>query len=378
MSCSKLDQAMAAQGSMVTNKKNKTKPRLVADPRVSASEIADVLRKFLSYKETTDIHAVLCPSKVLKLDWKHGLDPDWIVKCCALAYDLAELCPNSKLRGTKVREAIKTLLTSGEVRNSTGRSEKTFIDTCDMMIRVVMGQFRTMKASLDKREQVLRKVPKESAARIKLVLDRLLLPQEFQNSEDEDEEEVVIWGNEKKDDGFQLVPVEPVQDPASSAKPYALKTQPENDSYDIDIDFFKDIAEAPPAPITPDRKPAGATSGFSPSDNQGLQKPSRISSGSVGFAMKEEVEDVKVKSPRPAARTKVNPKAETLTDDALLAEATKYVSSAVQKKGGKKVLKKPSTMSKPTMKRPAAAAGADASVPAAVPCVPDKKKTKKD
>ena len=379
MSCSKLDQALAAQGSTSTAKRGKAaKPRLVADPRITSSEIADVLRKFLAYKETTDLHAVLCPSKVMKLDWKHGLDPDWITKMCHLAFDLAELAPNSKLRGTKVREAIKRLLDSGEARNSTARDDKFLIDSADLMIRVAMGQYRQLKISLDKREQVLRKVPKDIQQKIKLVLDRLLLPPEFLNSDDEDEEEIIIWGNDKKDDEKEVVPVQPlalVPAESSSSKGHAYKPVPESDSYDNDMEFFKNFLSAPPAPSTPDTRPAGASGGFSPKSVSGMPtKPSRASSGSVGFTLKKEIGDP---YPGPAKAKKLKEsKAESLTDEALLTEASAYVSSSVYKKKGvkgNKAMKKPSA-STTLLKRPAASAHAAESVPADVKKIVTQKK----
>lgn len=327
---SKLDHALAAQGSGLAGRKGKSsKPRLTADPRIGSNEIADVLRKFLAYKGTTGLHAVVCPSKILKLNWKHALDPDWITKMSHLAFDLAELAPNSKLRGTKVREAIKKLLDSGEARNSTTRDDKNLIDSADLMIRVAMGQFRQLKTSLDKREQVLRRVPKEVQQKIKLVLDRLLLPPEFLNSDDEDEDEIVIWGNDKKDDCMQLVPVQdhgPVHAESSSAKGHASVPVAENDSYEKDMDFFESFLKGP-VPGTPDTRPAGASGGFSPLAVSGIAtKPSRASSGSVGFSLKKKSGDP---FPRPAKAKKTKPsKAESWADDALLTEAIQYVSSS--------------------------------------------------
>ena len=80
------------------------------------------------------------------------------MKLANLCYDLADVAPNSKLAGKKVREALQKILDLGEIRNTTERENKSFIDNSDLLIRTAMGMFRSLKRDLIKREQVLRRM----------------------------------------------------------------------------------------------------------------------------------------------------------------------------------------------------------------------------
>ena len=138
------------------------------------------------YKESTDRYALLAPPKALKLNWKQPCDPEWMLKMSSLCFDFAELAPNSKLKGSKLRETISLLLEKGDVTNSTNKDKRSFVDSCDLMIRIAMQQFRHAISDLGKRDQLFKRLPKAHSARIKLVLDSIWLPRDFQESSDEE------------------------------------------------------------------------------------------------------------------------------------------------------------------------------------------------
>ena len=84
----------------------------------------------------------------------------------SLCFDFAELAPNSKLKGSKLREAISLLLEKGDVTNSTNKDKRSFVDSCDLMIRIAMQQFRHAKNDLGKRDQLFTRLPKAHRASV--------------------------------------------------------------------------------------------------------------------------------------------------------------------------------------------------------------------
>ena len=78
-----------------------SKPRLVADPTVGTRDLVQVLRSFLSHKGTTDLHSLVTPGKYTKMSWKSPLDGEWLEKIASMAFDFAQVAPNSKLSGKK-------------------------------------------------------------------------------------------------------------------------------------------------------------------------------------------------------------------------------------------------------------------------------------
>lgn len=86
-----------------------SKPRLVADPSVSAKEIMGAIRNFVNVKETKDLYSLVAPGGFRTMSWQSQVDSDWLLKVAALCYDILEFAPNSKLQGKKVSEFASDL-----------------------------------------------------------------------------------------------------------------------------------------------------------------------------------------------------------------------------------------------------------------------------
>ena len=299
--------------------------RLVADSSTGVREIQNALRNFLAYKESTDLHSLISPGKYAKLSWKSQPDPEYMVKLANLCYDLADVAPNSKLAGKKVREALQKILDLGEIRNTTERENKSFIDNSDLLIRTAMGMFRSLKRDLIKREQVLRRMGKPDSNKIKLVLERLILPKDYDGGVSDGEEDATAWAT--------------AADGGVSRSDLALPLQ---DAQELDISEFEKIAskELQPlphaAPATPTKGPTSSNSvGFSP-DASKSEPQGRVSGSSASFRMSR----LELGPPSPVKR-------KLELDEKLLCEAEGHI----PKKAAPKSEAGP--MKRPTMKRPA-------------------------
>ncbi|CAK8995724.1 Uncharacterized protein SCF082_LOCUS4484, partial [Durusdinium trenchii] len=242
---SSLDVALEQQSNAAKTKLKERagKSRLVADSSTGVRDIQSVLRNFLTYKETSDLHALISPGKFAKLTWKSQPDPEYIVKMANLCYDLAAIAPNSKLAGKKIREALQKLLDLGEVRNTTERENKSFIDNSDLLIRIAMGMFRSLKYDLLKRDQVLRRIGSPDSNKIKLVLERLILPTDYDGGVSDGEEDATAWA---------------AADGGGSRSDLALPLQ---DAQDFDISEFEKISSNQLQPL-PHGRFTGSSASF--------------------------------------------------------------------------------------------------------------------
>ena len=325
-SMSSLDVALEQQSNAAKTKLKERagKSRLVADSSTGVRDIQNVLRNFLTYKETSDLHALISPGKFVKLTWKSQPDPEYMVKMANLCYDLAAIAPNSKLAGKKIREALQKLLDLGEVRNTTERENKSFIDNSDLLIRIAMGMFRSLKHDLTKREQVLRRIGNPDSNKIKLVLERLILPKDYDGAVSDCEEDATAWAT--------------AADSGGSRSDLALQ-----DAQDFDISEFEKISsnqlEPLPhaAPATPTKGPTSSNSvGFSP-DASKTEPQGRFTGSSASFRMSR----LELGPPSPVKR-KLN------LDEKLLCEAEGHIPKKAVPKSKAGPIKK-----RPSMKRPA-------------------------
>lgn len=184
-----------------------------------------------------------------------------------------------------MREAISQLMDSGEVKNTTAKNRKTFVDSLDLTIRMAMAQYRQAKADLSKREIMLKRLSKDGSQRIKMVLDRLLLPKDYVPEDESDEDAEVKCTGLDTETSNQLVLASP-EDVVHGSNPVHAAPSRSCDSLDDDynLDFFSSVATTPlaKAPATPSRAPSkSGVVGFSPAEDFRGHR----SSGSVGFAM---------------------------------------------------------------------------------------------
>ena len=199
MAASKLDAVVQAENEKAKAAKMEklSKPRLVADPSVSAKEIMGAIRNFVNVKETKDLYSLVAPGGFRTMSWQSQVDSDWLLKVAALCYDILEFAPNSKLQGKKVSEALKKLLDGGDIINGSQKNERDFIDSCSTLIRVALAQFRTLKIDLQKRDSVLRKLVLMDKKRIYHIIERMQLPPMYDDTNTDDENEVELGSSSK-------------------------------------------------------------------------------------------------------------------------------------------------------------------------------------
>ena len=79
--------------------KGAKKPRLVADPSISAQSIATCLRSYMEYKKSRDLWALVSPPPggPIQYNWQTPVSGVWLSKCMGLLYDLLLVAPNTKL-----------------------------------------------------------------------------------------------------------------------------------------------------------------------------------------------------------------------------------------------------------------------------------------
>ena len=105
----------------------------------------------------------------------------------SLVFDMLAVAPNSKVQGKKLAEAIKKMLESGDLKNDTKHDNTKYADTCNLLIRIALSQFRTMKQDITKREQCFKRLASKDKKRFGLILERLQLPPEFENQQSDEE-----------------------------------------------------------------------------------------------------------------------------------------------------------------------------------------------
>ena len=149
----------------------------------------DALRNFLVIKGTKDLASVITPDGLKIMKWKSAIDPGWLLKVAPLVYDILAFAPNSKISGKKWARLWRSCSKSCEITNGTTRETKDFLDYSGLFIRIALSQFRTLKIDLKGREKTFR-LEKQDKTRFNLILERMLLPPDFDDKETDDERDV--------------------------------------------------------------------------------------------------------------------------------------------------------------------------------------------
>eukprot|EP00435_Cladocopium_sp_Y103_P021623 s1541_g5.t1 len=209
-----------------------SKPRLIADPSISARDLMGVLRSFMNQKESNDIHALIRSPGARPLSWKSGPDHEWLPKLCNLVFEVLKVAPNTKLGQKKLGEALKKLLEGGDMINSSGRDDKTFLDACNQTIRIALAQFRTLKQDVTKRDMLL----------------KLQLPLNFDDHNSDEDTEVPCFNLKvSKDESSSSLAIVPYDPPRSKRS--------DSPSSFVDMEAFTKVLEHEepplPAPCTP-------------------------------------------------------------------------------------------------------------------------------
>ena len=336
-----------------------SKPRLIADPSISARDLMGVLRNFMNQKESNDIHALIRQPGARPLSWKSGPDPEWLPKLCNLVFEVLKVAPNTKLGQKKLGEALKKLLEGGDMINSSGRDDKTFIDACNQTIRIALAQFRTLKQDVTKRDMTLKRLSKDEKIKFNLVLENIQLPLNFDDQNSDEDTEVHCFNSKVSKDEptpstLALVPYEPPRKFLRSDSSSSL----------VDMDAFTKILahEEPPlpAPCTPPSSSTLKKEMIGMSSGEGRSRKRSTQAG-VGMRLSrsptfepssppQAPKKAKVKVQIAPQESKSNLKAEATSglapdDHEILAEAMDHVPTVASE----------NVMKRPAMKRPSAA-----------------------
>ena len=138
------------------------KPRLIADATVSMEDIRKPLLMYLAFTDSKDLWGLISPTPTApsQFSWKTRPVGEWLANVSGLFYDLAGVCPNTKIASTKLQLALKSLMQNGHMINNTKKSDREFVDMIDVTLRILMSHFRTLKTDND---QYLRTSKKLSA-----------------------------------------------------------------------------------------------------------------------------------------------------------------------------------------------------------------------
>ena len=239
-----------------------SKPRLIADPSVSVTELMKVLRVFVNQKDCNDILSLVVPAGHRTFSWKTAVDPSWLQKMSSLVFDILAIAPNSKVQGKKLELALKKLLDCGDLKNQSKRDDKTYVDSVNQLIRIALSQFRTLKTDLTKRDMCFKRLSSKEKKGFNLILERLQLPSDYENHQSDEEQEVSCMETKSSTESLVLT------EEKSSVGPDAEST------------FAKILEDPPlPAPCTPPREFTKDMAGFKSEDTRRAKKLSMQSVG---------------------------------------------------------------------------------------------------
>ena len=163
----------------------KQKVRLVADPFIGVSDIENALSRHCQTQKCSDIHALLCATaSLVHITWQTPPHAEWMLKLSPLIYEVLEFAPQTKLQSSKVKKALQALLNK-KLCTISGKEEKDVIlDRCDLCLRMVLNMYRDVKSKPILKQRVMRNLSREDGIKLGLVLDRVQLPAEHVDSQE--------------------------------------------------------------------------------------------------------------------------------------------------------------------------------------------------
>lgn len=158
------------------------RPRLTADARVSVKHFEELIHMACTWKNEKDLHSLICPppSSPKTISWSTQPVAEWMVKASGIIYDYVVLAPNTKIWQVRHAQALKNLVQDGRIQNKAGVSNENYVDNCDILIRILLGMFRDVKKHAKVYDRVMSKLGKDGQRRMKLVLDAITLPADFE------------------------------------------------------------------------------------------------------------------------------------------------------------------------------------------------------
>ena len=290
-----------------TRMERASKPRLIADPGVSLSDLMKIIRDFVVLKDCKDILSLVVPAGHRMMSWK----------------------------------TLKKMLESGDLKNETKRDDKTYIDSVNQLIRISLSQFRTLKMDITRREGCYKRLTSKEKKSFNLILDRMQLPADYEPQQSDEDQEVSCVESKPSTDSLVLYDKTSLDD-------------------DAETTFAKILGEPPlPAPCTPPRGFSKEMAGFKSDDVRAAKK---LSQQGVGMRFvespqqqssifdvpkkKQETDSFDSKSGLGPSKPKSKP---LCLDDEILNEALQHVPKEADPKAkATKVLKRPSMMKRPS------------------------------
>ena len=160
-------------------KKASQKCRLIADPYIQVGQIQICLEGYMSYMKTSDLWSLVCPPPSLAVaNWHTAPNGQWLAKTSNLLYDVLDFAPNTKLQGTKVTKALQAIHLNKTLFIDRKLKTEDAIDRISLSLRIVLSMLRAVKMSEVTKSRIMRGLSKEEAAKLNLVLKKVVLPAE--------------------------------------------------------------------------------------------------------------------------------------------------------------------------------------------------------
>ena len=163
--------------------KGAKKPRLVADPSISAQSIATCLRSYMEYKKSRDLWALVSPPPggPIQYNWHTPVSGVWLSKCMGLLYDLLLVAPNTKLASQKLTRALYSLYEERAldmaVRSGTVLTPADCIDKIDTAIRTLLCFIRQLKQDTKLYTKLARSMSAGDIMKLDARLEKVQLPE---------------------------------------------------------------------------------------------------------------------------------------------------------------------------------------------------------
>ena len=91
-------------------------------------------------------------------------------------FDVLDVCPNTKLLGSKVQKAVVTLLQEKAVVFDHKMKEQDGVDRIDLYLRNLLYQMRVLRLSSEIRGRVFRMLSTAEQTQLEMCLDKVKLP----------------------------------------------------------------------------------------------------------------------------------------------------------------------------------------------------------
>lgn len=163
------------------NSKLANNPRLVADPNMSVTALQYAVKSYLVHKEMQDLWRCISPPPGTPntYGWHSTPNGEWLCKASGLLFELLGVADSRKLiKALKCLHEQKDLVVHFN-HHGKPSSLQDELDKYDFTIRVLMHMVRKLRASHQLKTNVCRSLCKRDVTTLQILLDKVVLPQEF-------------------------------------------------------------------------------------------------------------------------------------------------------------------------------------------------------